>query len=412
MAQGKKRAMKAEPEPKVPMENIAETRVSEFSGKRVGSMEGQAAPAQVETESLILKEGGKAKKEAGAIDRITYTTWNSIPWAKAPYIAVELWARIFSQGSLGGQREALKMRPNYPELNFTPLENSFTRRPNGAWNWVKDIAGGNPYRILSDIEDGVLYSPDGGSLKNIFPGTILGIINEPLAMGALKEARVGQLSALTKEYKQKYSTPAKMGKEELLAAIEDVGFKNKEMFYYQGFRDSMVHKIESEIGHEIMTAEMTDGDKAALGGQISGLLPEMEIIVPNRGYGRKGLPVADTSFENMKYSIPKLGQALTGRAKMLFETLPREKRERLERLVQLKAELVEEGNKMVEAVEYCRATLYSLSAELGNKLKAEGKVQDASDVNFLTIYELGGAVDGAVDAEAIKRRREAFGKLQ
>jgi hypothetical protein len=412
MVQGKKKARKGEPEAKAPDEKMGEAQVSEFTGKQVGSAEREAASAQIETESLILGEGREAEKEAGPLDRITYSTWNSIPWAKAPYIALELWAAIFRQGSLGGQKEGLNMKPNYAELNFTPLENSFTRRPNGAGNWVKDIFSGNPYRILSDLEDGVLYSPDGGSLKNIFPGTINSIIGDPLAMGVLKEARVEQLGTLTAEYKKAYSNPAKMGKEELVEAIDDVGFKNKEMFYYQGFRDSMVHKIESEIYHELMTAQMTDEDKAALGGQISGLLPKMEILVPNRGYGRKGIPVVDTSFENMGYSIPKLGEALTGRAKMLFETMPKEKRERLEKLVQLKAELVQEGNRMVEAVEYCRGTLYSLSAELGKKLKAEGRVQDASDVNFLTIYELKDVVDGAADQATVEMRKKAFKKLK
>lgn len=411
MAQEKKKAGKARPEVKA-RAGFEEARVSEFTGKEVGSRGREAASAQAETESVISGEGERAKEEAGALDKMLYTTWNSIPWAKAPYIALELWAAIFRQGSLGGQREGLDMKPNYAELNFTPLENSFTRRPNGAWNWVKDIFGGNPYRILSDMEDGVLYSPDGGSLKNVFSGTIKSILEDPLAMGALKEARIGQLGTLIAEYEKDYSSPAKMSKEELVEAIEEVGFGNKEMFYYQGFRDSMVHKIGSEISHEINTAHMTDEDKAGLGGQIAGLLPEMEIIVPNRGYGRKGIPVADTSFEKMEYSIPNLGEALTGRAKMLFETMPGEKRERLARLVRLKAELVQEGNRMVEAVEYCRATLYSLSAELGKKLKAEGRVQEASDVNFLTIYELEGVVDGTADQEVIKRRRAAFEKLR
>ncbi len=412
MAQGKKKAWNAEPEVKAPAEKFGKSQVSEFTGEKVSAIEREASTAQFQAESQIAKEYDEAKKGMGWFDNLKYTTWNSIPWAKAPHVALELWAAIFRQGSMGGQKGALNMKPNYVELNFTPLENSFTRRPNGVGNWIADIADGNPYRILSDLDEGVLYSPNGGSLEHIFPLTIKNMLNDPLAMGALKEARIGQLTSLSTEYKKEYANPAKMSKDELVEAIEEVGYKNKEMFYYQGFRDSMVHTLSGEIGGIIKTAHMTDEDKLLLGGQIADLLPKMEIIVPNRGYGRKGIPVADTSFAKMRYSIPNLGEVLTGRAKMLFETMPAEKKEKLAKLVQLKAELVQEGNKMVEAVEYCRATLYSLSAELGKKLKAEGKIAEPSDVNFLTIYELKDVVDGTADQATVERRRAAFEKLK
>lgn len=371
----------------------------------------QVGAKQVQAPSMILEEGKKAEDDASWAKKKLYTTWNSIPWACAPMIAGELGVAILK--SLPGQKEALGLEPNYEELRFTPLENSFTRRPNGFFNWFKDIFEGKPYRLLSDMgEDGVLHSPKGGSLENVFPLTTISMIENPMALGILKKERVGQLESLVTEYDKKYQNPESMTTEQLLEALLYVGDQNSIMFYRQGFRDTQVVMAGLMIAKEIFSSGLGDDEKKKLVAAIFACFSTFDLKVPNRGYGREGVPHADLSFVDRKYDFADLTSMLEALgASKEFKALPPEMQERVARLFKIREELAQEAMGTITPIEFCRSTMYGLSKELGKRLVAEGKLKNADDMNFITIYELPDIVSGKakVDEQVIAERRKAFG---
>ena|GEM_PF-3986041 len=409
MVQGKKEKPAGKVEKQQPPRIQEAPIVNEFTGQEAAAKQKKERKGVVRQSSAILEEGKKAEENTSAFTKAFYTTWNSIPWAHSPSIAVELWKTIFKQGSFGGQKEALKLEPNYKELNFTPLENSFTRRANGFGNWMADVFGGKPYRILSDMgEDGVLYSPKGGSLEEVFPVTIMRIVNDPLAMGILKEERIGQLEELVNAYEEKYGKLGEMETPELFEALKEVGDENSVMFYRQGFRDSQVYFIEKMLRGVVLNSGLTAKEKGRIIGLIEGRYTKFDIRVANRGYGREGLENAGTDFVDMKYDLPELEIMLGDEA--AYKKLSGAERAELGHLVKMREELVQEAHATIAPVEFCRRTFYNISAELGSKLAEEGKLAKADDVHFLTVQELGNVIGGAeVDQALIEKRRKAAG---
>lgn len=380
-------------------------------------------------ESLILAEGKKAEENASWLDRKLYSTWNSIPFAYAPRIFGELLMTVIRQRSLGGQKEPLDLKPAYPAFNFTPLENSFTRRPNGAWNWVKDVVlefvadipgegtyqGGRPYRILSDMgEDGVLLAPKGGDLTDVFPATIIKMMGDPYAMGVLKKERQGQLGEIVTQYSGKYNEPQKMGTDELVKAVKYVGHENAVMFFRQGFRDSQVFMLTRMLGGMIASSKLGKEEKTRLMGWLAKHGERLVLNHKGRGYSDDNFGHPDTGFLGMKYRMRDIGELPGDEEKEIFGKLPKETRDAMNRLFKMREELVQEANETIVPIEYCRNTIYRLSRELGKRLVGVGKLKEASDINFLTVYELDDIIDGSAtaDDELIKSRREAFGRIK
>lgn len=198
--------------------------------------------------SMTLHYGKREAEKAGFFKRMIYTTWNSIPWRHSFSIAWELGkAMLRSMWSRELKIRALELRPNYPEFRFSVLENSFTRRSNGALNWIKDIAGGKPYRLVSDMEDGELLSPRGGSLVGIFPKTMLGMLRNPLTMGVLEAERIGLAADLINDYGEKFGNLEGLDMQGLLGALKYVGENNSVMFYRCGFRDSLLEMARKRM---------------------------------------------------------------------------------------------------------------------------------------------------------------------
>jgi hypothetical protein len=297
-------------------------------------------------------------------------------------------------------------------LNFTPLEMSFTRRPNGILNWFKDIFSGKPYRLLSDMRDGHLYSPDGGSLKGVFPWTISAILNDPLALSVLKSARNEKLAGLVSEYQQLGDLESQTHTR-LLDLLRSGGAKNALMFYMQGFRDSQIHVADEMIREVIDSCGLPSVYRVNLSDAVYGNQTGFELNVPRRGYMGIGRWGPELGFLDASYALPSLKDDLDKEGNgAIYDSIPQVAQRRLPRLLRIREELVQEAGMTIEPVEYCRSAFYRLSKELGRRLVGANIIDKAGDINFLTVREVAKALRRKqADRDAISRRKDTFSDL-
>jgi hypothetical protein len=395
------------------MKQIRKTRIRTFQTPRkvFRLLENKQARAADQNErqvvggkSEILAEGSKQITRSSFFKRILYSTWNAIPIGYTFPIARELLKTltkvVFSKLRRRSIEETLDLAPNYPEVKMAPLEMSFTRRPRGVLNWFKDIFSGKPYRLLSDMKDGVLYSPKGGSLSGIFPRTMSKMTDDPITQSILKLNRLMYLESLEEEYQELQNLDS-VGLNQLMARLLNAGKKNTLMLYMFGFRDSQIEILEDRIESVLDGSVSSQKLMAVIREKKHELTRHSGFLGDSASEMRTGLLEEDYELRDFDGILENNDISLSGSVK-----------EKVEKLFSLREELVEEAGKTVGPIEYCRASMYRIAREIGEKVVSANALQNSSDIYFLTIYEVSDLMKkGVIDHQTIERRRNKVNEI-